>query len=366
MKFDNGNYVSDDGKVLFYSIENFVKDICEKDSCFICGINKDKAEFNDEHVIPRWILKRYELFGQTITLPNEKNFTYGRYTIPCCIDCNSLLGINLEKKISEGFEGNLESSTIFFNENKKLIFVWICLLYLKTHLRDKGFKFDFQTNTKISDMYEWKHLHHIHCVARSIYTKVDIDENVIGSMFLFPCINNDNKKLYDYIDLYGTGTVLIRLGNFIIICVIDDSKLVSHLLKKRLSKIDQPINSIQLRELYARITYQNLKIIDKPEFGTVGNYDENYMCIKALIKEEIEIDSHDRSIYGNLLYKLVKNHLYQAKDPLLIEKMDKIIEGIKQGNYTFLFDEDGNFAYRPEIIIDDEEKFLNSNLIDSF
>lgn len=366
MKVDNGNIISDDGKVLCYSIENFVKDICEKDSCFICGVDKDKANFNDEHVIPRWILKRYELFGQTISLPNEKKFKYGQYKISCCVDCNSLLGINLEKKISEGFKGDLDNSIIFFNENRKLIFVWICLLYLKTHLRDRGFKYDFQKNTKISDIYEWEHLHHIHCIARSIYTKVDIDEKVIGSMFLFPCINNDNKNLYDYIDLYGTGTVLIRLGNFIIICVINDSKLVSELQKKQLSKINRPINAIQLRELYARITYQNLRIIDKPKFGTVGNYAQSYICIKAFIEKKVLIAPHDDLVYGSLLYKTVKNDLYQAKNPLLVEKMDKKIEYIKQGKWTFLFDEDGNFAYRPEIVIDDEDEFISSNSMELF
>ena len=31
----------------------------------------------------------------------------------------------------------------FFYKNRELIFIWICLLYIKTHLKDKAFNFEF-------------------------------------------------------------------------------------------------------------------------------------------------------------------------------------------------------------------------------
>jgi len=231
MKKVNGNIVSDEGKVLLFSIDNFVETICNNDTCFVCGVERSDASFNDEHVIPRWVLKRYELFGKEITLPNEKKFRYGKYKIPCCKSCNSLLGNNIEKKIAEGFDGDYYDALNFFNDNKEIIFIWICLLYIKTHLKDRAFKYDFKSDKKIGDNYDWEELHHIHCMARSIYTNVNIEKSVYGSMFIYPCAELDEGELFDYIDLYGTGTILIRLGNFFIIGVIDDSKLVSQLIK---------------------------------------------------------------------------------------------------------------------------------------
>jgi hypothetical protein len=50
MKEENGNIISSDGKILFFSIENFVNQICKEYTCFICGAKKNDVEFNDEHV----------------------------------------------------------------------------------------------------------------------------------------------------------------------------------------------------------------------------------------------------------------------------------------------------------------------------
>ena len=267
---EKGNVVSSNGKTLFYSINSFIEEICNTDNCFVCGIENNKTIFNDEHVIPRWILKRYDLFGKNISLPNNKKFKYGKYKISCCKECNSLLGDNLEKKISEGFAGTYNDSVTFFDQNRELVFIWVCLLYIKTHLRDRSFKYDFQSDKKIGDDYEWGELHHIYCMARSVYTEIDIDKSVYGSMYIFPCAEYDWDESYDYIDLYGTGTVLIRLGNICIITVLNDSKLVGQLVKKKIDKITGKLNHIQMRELYARITYENLKIIDKPKYFTGG------------------------------------------------------------------------------------------------
>lgn len=133
MKIDlnNKNILSFDGKVLAYSLESFIADICEKDVCFICGAGKEEKAFNDEHIIPRWVLKRFDLFNKTITLPNRVTFPYGRYVMRCCQECNSFLGENIEDVISVGLSDDYEKSLAFFEDNKKLIFVWMCLLLIK-------------------------------------------------------------------------------------------------------------------------------------------------------------------------------------------------------------------------------------------
>ncbi|EHK8987313.1 hypothetical protein ACEUYU_004451 [Vibrio vulnificus] len=357
-KIEN-NVVSDDGKVLLYSIDNFVKNICNKTTCFICGVDDESAEFNDEHIIPRWVLKRYGLFGKEITLPNGRKFRYGKYKIPCCKKCNSLLGNGIEKKISEGFNGDFKSSKEFFNKNKELVFVWICLLYVKTHLKDRHFKFDFKSDKIISDDYDWEGLHHTHCMARSIYTDTKIDRKVYGTMYIYECDSLDHGEAFDYIDLYGTSTVLVRLGGLCLICAIGDSQIVRHLLKSRTDRITGKLNFLQMRELYSRLTYEYLRIIDKPKFFSIGNFEDKFLCIMSSVKQDIRISNHDESLLGSIMYKLVENYIFKPTHPELVEKMNFQVEAVKNGQWTYLFDSEGKFLEDSEFIIDDEEALFD-------
>lgn len=360
VKLVDGNIVDENNKVLFFSKENFAEQICKGSKCFICGSENGTKDFNDEHIIPRWILKKFNLFERSITLPNGKAFKYGKYKISCCNDCNSLLGNSLEKKVSEGFEGDIKKSRCFFNENKEIIFQWVCLLYIKTHLRDREFISDFKKKDKISDKYEWETLHHTYCIARAVYSGVVIEEKTYGSMFFFECDTSDFSEPFDYIDLYGTGTVLIKMKYFILICVIDDSKLVHKLIDEYLNKITGKLNDIQLRELFARITDKNVRIIDKPKFMTLGNREQKKLIIGAIVKDNVRIASYNKKIFGEMMFKLVQNHLYKPEGEELEKLMIEQTRRIKKGEWTFIFDENGNFLEKDRFEIDDENDYLES------
>ena len=75
-KTSDGSIVDQDGKVIFFSTRRFIDDICIGNCCFICGAKPEEKQFDDEHVFPEWLLRRYNLFARTITLPNgETTFT---------------------------------------------------------------------------------------------------------------------------------------------------------------------------------------------------------------------------------------------------------------------------------------------------
>jgi hypothetical protein len=98
---EDGSIVNENGKVLYFSIERFIKDICEGDCCFVCGVNPSAAIFNDEHVIPDWILRQFNLHSMEITLPNRAALTYSGYKVPCCEKCNLLMSDVFESPISK-------------------------------------------------------------------------------------------------------------------------------------------------------------------------------------------------------------------------------------------------------------------------
>jgi hypothetical protein len=63
----DGSVVDENGKVLVFSTKRFIEDICLGDCCFICGAKPDEKPFNNEHILPDWVLRRYDLFARTIT-----------------------------------------------------------------------------------------------------------------------------------------------------------------------------------------------------------------------------------------------------------------------------------------------------------
>ena len=95
--------VIQDGKILFLSLEDFKSKIVGGNVCFICGCEAGSKPFNDEHVIPNWILRRYELHSKRIDLSNSSSLRYGQFTVPCCVDCNAELAKVYETPLSALF-----------------------------------------------------------------------------------------------------------------------------------------------------------------------------------------------------------------------------------------------------------------------
>src|ERR1700752_770887 len=158
---DDGSVVDQTGRVLFFSTQRFIDDICLGDCCFICGAKpKDKA-FNNEHILPDWVLRRYDLFARKITLPNGNTVRYDRYTVPCCVDCNSLMGREIEEPISKAVNAGPEEFANFIRHNGLHIIRWMGLIYLKTHLKDRKYRVHLDKRKgedKIADQYEWEYL----------------------------------------------------------------------------------------------------------------------------------------------------------------------------------------------------------------
>src|SRR5580765_2174421 len=108
-KTADGSFEDGSGRVIFFSMERFMRDIVEGDCCFICGANPSQVPFNNEHVLPRWLLKRYALFDQTIGLPNGLKFKYSEYKVSCCQSCNSRMGEVIEQPVRDIIAGGCES-----------------------------------------------------------------------------------------------------------------------------------------------------------------------------------------------------------------------------------------------------------------
>ena len=264
------------GKVIVFSIARFVQDICLGGHCFICGVSPKVAAFNNEHIIPRWILEFTQQFNGAIGLPNQTDFRgYGGYTTPCCVQCNTGLSDAFETVLAPLMKVGYKALRQFLEENgSTVIFRWLALIYLKTHLRDAQLRISRDrregNDRKIGDMYDWKALHHVHCIARSHYTGIEFDTRDIGTMLIVPALTGPEMPVFDYADVYLGRAIMIRVGDVACFAVLNDASIVYGSFPRAQEVLNggPPLNPYQLRELYAELAWRNLCLKSRPSFAT--------------------------------------------------------------------------------------------------
>ena len=67
--------------------------------CFLCG--REPSSGVGEHVIPKWLQKRYKLANEQLTLLNGSLFFYRGLTVPACTFCNNSVLKSTEDFVSK-------------------------------------------------------------------------------------------------------------------------------------------------------------------------------------------------------------------------------------------------------------------------
>lgn len=254
-KLADGSVETEDGRVILYSVSRFLAEIRDGEVCFICGASPGTKQFSNEHVIPDWVLRGSGLHSSSIVLPNRAAFKYGRLVIPCCEDCNGRMAATFEVPISQAFGSAYEGVVNLARcDGGALLWHWLALIFLKLQLKHRELYWNVNRKLgkeKISDLYDWTQLHHIHSVARSFHTGATVDPEVYGSLLVYPASNVEGVEEFDFADLLPAASILIRIGGVIAIAVLNDSGFALSGLRGLIQKMTGPLTLIQGRELLA-------------------------------------------------------------------------------------------------------------------
>jgi hypothetical protein len=328
-----------DGKVIYFSLQRFIQNIIEDDNCFICGSARGSKPFNDEHIIPKWLLRKYELYGSGIVMPNGYFSKYESHTVPCCTECNSYLGKTYEEPLRKAFDGGFKGiSRLVKEDGLWKLFIWLNLLFFKQHYKDRLFRLQLdkrlEDDRTVADIYDVSRLHHIHCIIRSGYTGAVLDKSVLGSIFILPAYTGDgNNKLFDYGDLTFARSVLLRLNDVAIIGLLCDSCAIGSSIDM-MKLVEGPLSEIQIREVFAYHSYACAKLKTTPRF--YSEMENNLYHIRAEIKEPIVLEDFNLEEWGALFS-------WSLQTLLNDQVPEQVIKNIKSGKYTFLRNQQGEF-----------------------
>jgi hypothetical protein len=337
---------ADDGRLVYICVDRFKSQICQSKCCFVCG-ESSAVPMTQEHVIPDWILKYFNLHREEITLPNKTLYRYDKYKVPMCEPCNKLLGRELEAPISHAFQNGMEGISSFLEkpQGKQKLFSWLCLIFIKTHYKDLSLLLERDKRLGKSSIaeeyeYDWGDMHHIYCVARSSFSRAVVDPDALGSLVLVPILTENSSQLFDLVDFTAARTIGIRIGDVGVIAVFGDcGAVLDQMYPRILRKINGSLSFPQFRELVAHFACCSLHHKNPPRFSSIpfeiGNYSVYIACTKRDSRPEFE--EFNPAVLGKLMDNLLHNSFNN------ITSAPDSRRKLQAGELTFLFDENGDF-----------------------
>lgn len=329
------------GRTIFFSFQRFRDAICKQGHCFVCGAPPHRG-FNDEHIFPNWVLRHCNMHNETLTLPNGVRVKYGTYKIPCCEECNGLLGTVYEVPISKAVCAGYDSLISYIEAGGgDHIRAWLSLIFLKVHLRDfqnRVFLDQRRDLGVIGNDYDLSELHHIHAVARAATAGIEIDRDVFGTLLVIQVNPAEKQVAFDYCDNLFGRSLLVQIHDIALIYVLDDCGATSGMLSDQISRIPKRVSQIQLREIYARHLAANIHIKESPTFGTEFVGPNGRPRIKVELPK-FDIHEYQPSVFGRMLVGALGN---LAASVTVDGKIgEAALDIIETGRVSFLFNEKG-------------------------
>jgi len=345
-KDSDGTVLDQAGRVIYFSLDRFVRDICLGDCCFICGAKPEDVPFNDEHVVPKWILRKYNLFERSINLPNGTTLRYDRYTVPCCEACNTMMGRVIEEPMRDIIEGGYDAVDTHQKQHGILNFyIWMGLIFLKTHLKDRMLRAHLDIRKGVNPIadelqYDWAGLHYLHTLVRCFATDADIHTSALGSFVAIRVQPDPSGTDFDFGDLYAAQSIMLRLGDVALLAAFNDGGGAAQFLKQKLERITGPVSGYQLRELSADLAFLNLHLKEHSELASSFDVQgESHLIMgKPVWPELVALDYAVRGKWMHYLFRdqFGKMKSYRHSDAELEAEM-------LAGRLTFLFNENGIF-----------------------
>lgn len=224
------------------------------DICFICGIKLDSANNSKEHVFPKWLLSKYQLYDHQIGQLNGSGQFYRTLKVPCCIKCNGSLLSPVEKRISEVFSGGFDNFKN--NLSDKDLFIWLSKIYYGILYNEslKPANPREPNGKRIVDPRFVEYLGLLHFLLQTVRGLVEWGDRNPATIFIYRCLTSSESELnFDYLDYNGLPVLGIRIGDIGIICLFEDWGSSYNIRNDHLSAAERiSLHPTQFREVFVR------------------------------------------------------------------------------------------------------------------
>lgn len=226
------------------------------DKCFLCGCLLTDKNKTEEHVIPKWLQRKFNLWNQNIILLNGTNFPYRYLTIPCCFECNNRHLEPLEKRILNAFNSGFES---FSKLEPEVLFLWLGKIYFGILYKELFVKID-RTDPASEMIHGPGFLDKFYAhflFLQGIRKQHKFKDFFPASIFLFKTkVPESIHDQWDFRDSYGTLFISMRMGEIGVVCVLQDGQSTQQFENDIYKYCKSPLHPLQFSEISAEIYYK--------------------------------------------------------------------------------------------------------------
>lgn len=193
-----------------------------EDICFLCGTNVVPGSDTVEHVFPKWVQGRFNLWNHRVTLLNHTLIKYKDLVIPCCPQCNNVHLSRVEQEVSANV---LLGPEAVRSMDRVVLMQWLLkiffgLLYREVFLPVQRASPGAGTIVTEDDMEQFQMLHYALQSVRIPFKFSSFDADVPASIFIFE-IKGSDESVFDYKDDVMHRCMCIRLGRVGILVAFD-------------------------------------------------------------------------------------------------------------------------------------------------
>jgi hypothetical protein len=273
------------------------------DKCFLCGCLLTKENKTAEHVIPKWIQKRFNLWDERIHLMNGATFPYRNITIPCCFQCNNKYLGPFERRILKAFNSGYDS---FKRLNLEIIFLWIGKIYFGMIYKELFLNADVRNpgSGTITNPCFLKSFYTHFLFLQELRGKHKFKDFFPASIFIFKTqVPTDIKEQWDYRDNNNSLFISIRMADIGLIAVLQDGQATQQFESDLAKYMNIGLHPLQFNELTAQIFYKSLLFNRTPKYmnSQVNDKVETIqMSLQGLSNKPI-FDDWNPTEYANIL-----------------------------------------------------------------
>lgn len=308
------------------------------DRCFLCGELLTDNNRSKEHLYPKWLQNKFNLWNDSLILLNRTSIKYKDLTIPCCKRCNEIMSNKIEKPIQQLVDGGYDT---FVDCNKEIVFQWLTKISYGILFKELSLKFDRSNpdSEPIFDPNDMKERKMQYMFLKSIINETTF-HNKPYSIFVFK-VKTNGERYWSWENPF-IHTFCLQMNDIgIVACLMDNNLNEQFFLgfEKQRNLLDQHLHPAQFLEVCAMIVYKASLIHKQPFYITHYCVESGQQDIVSFGMSGDLFEPWNQEEFGRLFSKILQDNNYVLDDGDVYQGDDLVC--------SILFDEDGNFVDIP-------------------
>ena len=241
--------------------------------CFLCGRRLTRSNRSDEHVFPRWLQRRYDLWNKQLTLLNGSHFHYRSLTIPCCRSCNTRFLSPIEQVVERAVRKGPAAVRRLSN---RTLFLWLGKIFYGILLKEGLLRADVRDprSRRLVPRTAVQSFRMHHYFLQGARVPMRFLDAFPASIFVYRVQRyREAEREFDFRDLPGALALAVRMGSVGIVAALQDGGAQRAYMGSYLDGYrPYPLHPLQFSELIASFFYK----------ATLFNRTPKYMIMESV------------------------------------------------------------------------------------